>query len=113
MSGTSPAQDWALTDVRDAEAFLATMSKARQRSLTVMRQYFRFARPGKIVLIDPVRGVKAKGLSGFSGTTVAHVIVTRITKTGRAPASTAYVSHLLDPCGIHPEPSGALDSPTW
>ncbi|GGV70768.1 hypothetical protein GCM10010277_82050 [Streptomyces longisporoflavus] len=31
-------------------------------------------------------------------------MVTRITKTGRAPASTAYVSHVLDPCGIPPRP---------
>jgi hypothetical protein len=36
------------------------------------------------------------------GTDNPHLIVTRITKTGRAPASTAYVSHLLDPCGITP-----------
>ncbi|MFF4232400.1 hypothetical protein [Streptomyces sp. NPDC001820] len=31
-----------------------------------------------------------------------HVTVIRITRTGRAPASTAYVSHLLDPCGVGP-----------
>ncbi|MEE1750987.1 hypothetical protein [Streptomyces sp. SP18CS02] len=28
------------------------------------------------------------------------MIVTRITKGSRVPASTAYVSHLLDPCGV-------------
>ncbi|MFM9700235.1 tyrosine-type recombinase/integrase [Streptomyces europaeiscabiei] len=189
LTGTRNKQDWALTDVHDVEAFLATVPKARQRRLTVLRQYFRFARSRKVVLIDPTRGVKAKGPSGFSGTTVAtdrqrqlfrrwttgtdahpheallgilallhaasssevrllrvddldptnrtirlgkrphpvpmdpaswaalqrclahradqrtenpHVIVTRITKAGRAPASTAYTSHLLDPCGIPP-----------
>ena len=189
LTSTRNKQDWALTDVHDVEAFLATMPKARQRRLTVLRQYFRFARSRKIVLIDPTLGVKAKGPSGFSGTTVAvdqqrqlfrrwttgtdahpheallgllallhaasssevrllrlddldptnrtirlgkrphpvpmdpvswsvlqrclvhradwgtdnpYVIVTRITKTGQAPASTAYVSHLLDPCGIPP-----------
>ncbi|MFD3657784.1 hypothetical protein [Streptomyces sp. NPDC058620] len=32
----------------------------------------------------------------------SHIVVTRITKTGRAPASTAYISHVLDPCGIPP-----------
>ncbi|GAB7184590.1 hypothetical protein ATKI12_4421 [Kitasatospora sp. Ki12] len=31
-----------------------------------------------------------------------HAIVTRITKTGRAPASTAHAIHILDPCGIGP-----------
>ncbi|MFF2014184.1 integrase [Streptomyces sp. NPDC058195] len=189
LIATRNKQDWALTDVHDVEAFLATMPKARQRRLTVLRQYFRFARSHKVVLIDATRGVKANGPSGFSGTTVAvdqqrqlfrrwttgadahpheallgilallhaasssevrllrvddldpanrtirlgkrphpvpmdpaswsalqrclahradqrtdnpHVIVTQITKTGRAPASTAYVSHLLDPCGVPP-----------
>jgi hypothetical protein len=32
----------------------------------------------------------------------AYLIVTRGTKAGRQPASTAYVSHLLDPCGVSP-----------
>ena len=181
--------DWALADVHDIEAFLATQPKARQRRLTVLRQYFRFARSGKVVLVDPTRGLKAKGPSGFSGTTVAvdqqrqffrrwttttdahpheallgmlallhaasssevrylrvddiepnnrtvqlgkrphpvpidpaswsvlqrclahresqrtdnpHVIVTKITKSGRSAASTAYVSHIMDPCGVPP-----------
>lgn len=182
-------RDWALVDVHDIEAFLATQPKARQRRLTVLRQFFRFARSGKVVLVDPTRGLKASGPSGFSGSTVTvvqqrqlfrrwtssteahpheallgmlallhaasssevrhlrvddiepinrtihlgkrphpvpldpaswsvlqrclayresqrtdnpHVIVTKITKSGRAAASTAYVSHVLDPCGIPP-----------
>ncbi|WP_411105178.1 integrase [Streptomyces sp. cmx-4-9] len=71
LTGTRNEQDWALADVHDVEAFLVTMPKARQRQLTVLRQYFRFARSRKVVLIDPTRGVKAKGPSGFSGTTAA------------------------------------------
>jgi hypothetical protein len=31
-----------------------------------------------------------------------HVMVTKGTKAGRSPASTAYVSHLLDGCGVPP-----------
>jgi hypothetical protein len=31
-----------------------------------------------------------------------HVIVTRRTKAGNAPASTAYASHVLDRCGVPP-----------
>ena len=31
-----------------------------------------------------------------------HVIVTKGTKAGRSPASTAYMSHLLDGCGVPP-----------
>ncbi|MFE2582909.1 hypothetical protein [Streptomyces sp. NPDC059378] len=37
------------------------------------------------------------------GTDNPHVIVTKITESGRAAASTAYVSHLLDPCGVPPQ----------
>ncbi|MFE6052535.1 hypothetical protein ACFQ6N_17415 [Kitasatospora sp. NPDC056446] len=71
LTGTRNKQEWALTDLHDVEAFLATMPKARQRRLTVLRHYFRFARSRKVVLIDTTRGVKAKGPSGFSGTSVA------------------------------------------
>ncbi|MFF1837972.1 hypothetical protein ACFVXE_27730 [Streptomyces sp. NPDC058231] len=39
-----------------------------------------------------------------------HVIVTKITKFGRAAASTAYVSHILDPCGV-PAPDAAVHPP--
>jgi hypothetical protein len=31
-----------------------------------------------------------------------HVIVTKGTKAGRAAPSTAYLSHVLDPCGYSP-----------
>jgi hypothetical protein len=31
-----------------------------------------------------------------------YVIVTKGTKAGRAPASTAYMSHVLDLCGVPP-----------
>jgi hypothetical protein len=31
-----------------------------------------------------------------------HLIVTKGTKTGRTPASTAYLTHILDHCGFPP-----------
>ncbi|MFJ4674270.1 tyrosine-type recombinase/integrase [Kitasatospora purpeofusca] len=180
--------DWALTDVHDIEAFLATLPKARQRRLVVLRQFFRFARSQHIILVDPTRGLTAKEPGGFRGRTLTldqqrdlfhrwsgddhvhpheallgmlallhgassaevrmlqttdidpltqtvrlgkrphpvpldpaswvvlqrclahraawttdnpHVMVTKGTKAGRAPASTAYLSHVLDDCG-HP-----------
>jgi site-specific recombinase XerD len=40
-------------NVHDAEAFLATQPKARKRRLTVLRQFFTFARSRRIVLADP------------------------------------------------------------
>ncbi len=39
---------------------------------------------------------------GGQRTANPHVIVTKGTKAGRAPASTAYMSHVLDPCGVPP-----------
>ena len=37
-----------------------------------------------------------------SGTANPHVMVTRRTKARTRPASAAYVSHVLDPCGVPP-----------
>jgi len=182
-------QDWALADVHDIEAFLATLPKTRRRRLTVLRQFFRSARTHKIILADPTRGLTATAPRGFTGQTILldqqralfrrwtigtdahpheallgilallhgasssevrhlhishidvgdrtvrlgkrphpvpldpaswqvlqrclahrgtqrtrnpHVVVTKGTKAGRAPASAAYFSHVLDPCGVPP-----------
>ena len=182
-------QDWALADVHDIEAFLATLPKARKRRLTVLRQFFAFARTRRIMLADPTKGLAATAPRGFTGPTVSlpqqrelfrrwttspaahpheallgilallhaassnevrmlriddidaasravrlgkrphpvpldpaswaalqrcldhrqklrtanpHVVVTRGTKAGNGPASTAYASHLLDPCSVPP-----------
>lgn len=181
-------QDWALADVHDIEAFLATLPRRRKRRLTVLRQFFRFARGRKIILADPTRGLTAREPRGFAGQTLLldkqrelfrrwtgcdahpheallgilallhgasshevrhlrtgdidetaktarlgsrprpvpldpaswqvlqrclahrdalrtanpHLMVTKGTKAGRSPASAAYVSHLLDGCGVPP-----------
>ncbi|WP_244291399.1 tyrosine-type recombinase/integrase [Streptomyces subrutilus] len=189
LAGERGKRDWALTDVHDLEAFMAGSPKARKRRLVVLGQFFRFARSQKIVLIDPARGLTARGPIGFTGATLTldqqrvlfrrwttdpavhpheallgmlallhgassrevkmlqavdldcrartarlgnrphpvpldppswaaverclahregqrtdnpHVMVTRQTKSGRGPASTAYVSHVLDACGFPP-----------
>ena len=189
MDGDLGKQDWALADVHDIEAFLATLPKGRKRRLTVLRQFFRFARTRKIMLADPARGLSARQPAGFTGQTILldrqrelfrrwttgpdahpheallgilalvhgasslevrhlraddiddaartvrlgkrphpvpldpaswqvlqrclahrdaqptanpHVIVTKGTRAGRAPASVAYMSHVLDPCGVPP-----------
>lgn len=181
--------DWALVDVHDVEAFLATLPKARKRRLVVLGQFFRFARAQHIVLIDPTRNMTSKHSKGFRGRTLTlaqqrclfrrwttseevhpheavvgmlallhgassseirmlqvndvdhqaqtvrlgkrphpvpldpaswtvvqrcldhraawrtdnpHVVVTKGTKAGRGPASTAYLSHVLDDCGFPP-----------
>ncbi|MFE6744197.1 tyrosine-type recombinase/integrase [Streptomyces tubercidicus] len=181
--------DWSLVDVHDIEAFLAVLPRARKRRLTVLRQFFRFARAQKLVLVDPTRGLIAKEANGFRGQTLTldqqrelfrrwtteehvhphealvgmlallhgasssevrllqvtevdhlaqsirlgkrphpvpmdpaswtvlqrclahrdawptenpYVMVTKGTKAGRSPASTAYLSHILDDCGSPP-----------
>ncbi|EUA15144.1 phage integrase, N-terminal SAM-like domain protein [Mycobacterium kansasii 732] len=183
-------QDWALVDVADIEAFLAELPNNRARRLTVLGQFFRFARNRRLVLVDPTRGISAKRHRGFRGRTLTitqqrtlfrrwsadpaahphealygllaivhgvssrelrllqvdhidasdrsihlgkrphpvpldpvswtalqrsldhretlrtnnpHVIVTRGTKADRRAASEAYMSHLLDPCGVPPK----------
>jgi site-specific recombinase XerD len=182
-------RDWALVDVGDLEAFLALLPKGRKRRLTVLRQFFGFARTQRLVLVDPTGGLSAEAPGGFTGNTVSldqqrrlfrrwttapavhpheallgtlallhgassrevrllqldqidsaartirlgmrphpvpldpaswlvlqrclahrqtlrtdnpHVLVTRATKARRTPASSAYLSHLLDPAGIPP-----------
>ena len=179
--------DWALIDRHDIEAFLATLPRASNRRLAPLRQFFRFARAQRIVLIDPTQQITATKDRGFRGTTLTldqqrivfrrwttddnvhpheafvgmlallhgasrlevralrvndidsqaqtirlgkrphpvpldpatwavlrrcllhrsgwptenpHIIVTRGTKAGRGPASTAYLSHVLDNCGF-------------
>lgn len=62
--------DWAVVDVHDIEAFLALLPRTRARRLAVVRQFFRFARSNKIVLVDPTRGQSAKKTRGFTGRTL-------------------------------------------
>jgi hypothetical protein len=182
--------DWSTVDVSDIEAFLAIHPNNQPRNLTVLQQFFRFARRQHILLIDPTTGLKRGQDKGFRGrtltraqqrelfkrwttdssvhphealvgllallhgtssrevrllrcqdidielcairlgarphpvpldpaswtalkrclahranwpTTNPHVIVTKGTKSGREPASTAYLSHVLDRCGHSPQ----------
>lgn len=182
--------DWALVDVHDIEAFLATNPAARKRRLTVLRQFFRFTRRTRLILIDPTVSLQAGQDNAFRGQTLTlqqqrtlfhrwtaadstahphealvgmlallhaassqevrllriadidqdrcsvrlgerprpvpldpaswvvllrcldhragqntsnpHVVVTKGTKAGQSPASTAYLSHVLDGCSLSP-----------
>jgi site-specific recombinase XerD len=60
-------KDWTLVDVHDIEAFLAEGSQVRKRRLPALRQFFGFARAHRAVLVDPTRGLTAKGPKGFTG----------------------------------------------
>lgn len=63
-------RDWSLTEVADIEAFLAELPNNRARRLTVLGQFFRFARNHHVVLIDPTQGMSAKRYRGFRGRTL-------------------------------------------
>ena len=182
--------EWAVVEVSDIEVFLAEQPNNRARRLTVLGQFFRFARKHRVLLVDPTRGLSATRSRGFHGITVSiteqrslfrrwsadrtahphealvgllammhgassnelrllrvdhinttnhsvrlgkrphpvpldpaswgalrrsiehrdtlctanpYVIVTRGTKADRRPASQAYISHVLAPCGLPPK----------
>ena len=62
--------DWALVDVSDIEAFIAAAPGAGKSRLTHSRQFFRFARTRRIVLVDPTRTLSVATPRGFTGTTL-------------------------------------------
>jgi site-specific recombinase XerD len=62
--------DWALVDVHDIEAFLATNPKSRHRRLTVLRQFFGFARRARLLLVDPTAQLQARQHPAFRGQTL-------------------------------------------
>jgi hypothetical protein len=64
--------DWATIDVSDIEAFLATSPKNQPRNLTVLHQFFRFARRRHAILIDPTAGLKRQQAKGFRGRTLTR-----------------------------------------
>ncbi|MCZ4548246.1 integrase, partial [Rhodococcus erythropolis] len=63
-------QDWATVELGDVEAFLVSLPKSRQRRLTVLRQFFRFARSHRLVLVDPTKSLDRKEAKGFRGRTL-------------------------------------------
>lgn len=182
--------DWSTVAVGDIEAFLGLQPANRARRLGSVRQFFRWARKRKIVLVDPTAGLPTSRYRGFTAATLTiaeqrrlfrrwttdasvhphealvgilallhaasnaelrnlraddiddrlqamrlgrrphpvpidpvtatalrrclahrqsidtlnpHVIVTKITKTRSTPASTAYMTHVLDAAGVPPK----------
>jgi integrase len=181
---------WAAVQVGDVEAFLRLQPANRARRLGALRQYFRWARQQKIVLVDPAKDLPSPRRRAFRGqtltpseqrrafqrwtsddgvhphesfvgimallhaasilelrmlrvddvdershtirlgrrphpvpldpasqealrrclahrdalgTTNPHVIVTKATKTRSTPASSPYMTHVLDPAGVRPK----------
>lgn len=91
-------------------ALLHGASNLELRGLTVdavdaSRRAIRLGRRPHAVPLDPsTRAVLQRALDHRDGlgTYNPHVIVTRVTKTGTAPPSEAYLAHVLDPAGVRP-----------
>jgi hypothetical protein len=62
--------DWAAVDVHDVESFLATNPALRRTRLIPLRQFFRFARHRRTILVDPTHGLIGREHRGFRGKTI-------------------------------------------
>ena len=62
--------DWATVQTADIEAFLNAQPSNRRRRLGPARQFFKWARRNKIVLIDPTAAVRLTPRRGFTGKTL-------------------------------------------
>jgi site-specific recombinase XerD len=68
---TAGKNDWALVDRHDVEGFIAALPRTRGRRLSVLRQFFRYARRTRLVLVDPTEVVTTgRPARGFSGRTL-------------------------------------------
>lgn len=63
-------QDWATVQTSDIEAFLRAAPTNRRRRLTALRQFFKWARRHKIVLVDPTTVVALTPRQGFTSATL-------------------------------------------
>ncbi len=62
--------DWSAAEVGDVEAFLRDQPSNRRRRLQAARQFFRWARKNRIVLVDPTRDLPGAPRRGFTGQTL-------------------------------------------
>lgn len=71
LVGERAKTDWATVQTADIEAFLNAQPANRRRRLTSARQFFRWARRNKLVLVDPTAAVTLAPRPGFTGTTLS------------------------------------------
>ncbi|MGH9111055.1 MAG: tyrosine-type recombinase/integrase [Acidimicrobiales bacterium] len=65
--------EWSTVQTSDIEAFLNTQHGSRRRRLGIARQFFRWARRNKIVLVDPTTTVTLAPQAGFTGRTLTII----------------------------------------
>ncbi|MPZ52882.1 MAG: hypothetical protein GEU79_09135 [Acidimicrobiia bacterium] len=62
--------EWATVQTVDVEAFLNAQFANRRRRLSTARQFFRWARRNKLVLVDPTTAITLSPSRGFAGKTL-------------------------------------------
>lgn len=62
--------EWSTIDATDIDAFLLNQPGNRDRRLGASRQFFRWARKAKLVLVDPTRDTATSNRRGFTGETL-------------------------------------------
>jgi site-specific recombinase XerD len=83
----------------------AELRGLRSTDLDPARQTIRLGRRPHPVPLDPSSWLALERCLAHRaelGTHNPHVLVTRVTKTGTAPVSEAYLAHVLDPAGVPP-----------
>lgn len=63
--------DWATVETGDLEAFLAQKPLSRGRRRSVLRQFFRWAKAQRVVLVNPTTGLSSGRIRGFRGRTLS------------------------------------------
>lgn len=70
LTTTRAKFDWATVQPDDIDAFLNDRPTNRRRRLTATRQFFRWARKQRVVLVDPTTALTSQTERGFKGTTL-------------------------------------------
>ncbi|MGH3576072.1 MAG: tyrosine-type recombinase/integrase [Mycobacterium sp.] len=70
LIGQRAKTDWAMVQTIDVEAFLNAQPGNRRRRLSAARQFFRWARRSKLVLVDPSAVITVTSKQGFTGATL-------------------------------------------
>ncbi len=82
--------DWAIVQADDVEAFLNDRPTNRRRRLTALRQFFRWARTQRTVLVDPTADIPITNQRGFRGTTLPIGEQRRLFRRWTTPDTTVH-----------------------
>ncbi|MGH9061362.1 MAG: integrase, partial [Acidimicrobiales bacterium] len=87
--------DWAAVERSDLEVFLTARPRNAGRSLSSTRQFFRWARKHKLVLVDPTAGMQAPKRRGFTGETLTTAEQRRLFRRWSAGSDVAHAHEMV------------------